>query len=92
MLKRSSKLIKHTIGRGRGAVTQVTSRSMMFKSLLLSRKKYLQQVQLTFSELLPEANKFPEPLIFPSLERELLTFEIDILYRAGASPPGRKSS
>jgi Primase C terminal 1 (PriCT-1) len=92
VLKRSSKLIKHTIGRGRGAVTKLTSRSMMFKSLLLSRKKYLQQVQLTFSELLPEAKQFPEPLIFPSLEKELITLEIDILYRSGASPPGRKSS
>ena len=36
VLKRSSKLIKHTIGRGRGAVTQLASRAMMFKSLLLS--------------------------------------------------------
>ena len=92
VLKRSSKLIKHTIGRGRGAVTQLASRSMMFKSLLVSRKKYLQQVQLTFTELLPEAKKSPEELIFPSLETELITFELDILYRSGASPPGRKSS
>ena len=92
VLKRSSKLIKHTIGRGRGAVTRLASRSMMFKSLLLSRKKYLEQAQLTFTELLPEAKQFPETLTFPSLQRELLTFEIDILYRSGASPPGRKSS
>ena len=55
VLKRSSKLIKQTVGRGRGAVTQIASRSMMFKSLLVSRKKYLQQAQLTFAELLPEA-------------------------------------
>jgi hypothetical protein len=92
VLKRSSKLIKHTIGRGRGAVTQLASRSMMFKSLLVSRKKYLQQVQLTFTELLPEAKKSPEELIFPLLETELITVELDILYRSGASPPGRKSS
>ena len=92
VIKRSSKLIKHTIGRGRGAVTKLASRSMMFKSLLLSRKKYLEQTQLTFTELLPAAKPFPETLTFPSLQRELLTFEIDILYRSGASPPGRKSS
>ena len=65
---------------------------MMFKSLLLSRKKYLQQVQLTFTELLPETKKSTEELIFPLLETELITVELDILYRSGASPPGRKSS
>ena len=92
VLKRSSKLIKRTVGRGRGAVTQLTSRSMMFKSLLVSRQNYLQQVQLTFAELLPEAKQRPNTLIFPSLESELMTVELDILYRSGASPPGRKSS
>lgn len=92
VLKRSSKLIKRTVGRGRAAVTQLTSRSMMFKSLLLSRKKYLQQVQLTFTELLPEAKQLPETLIFPSLESELITFEMDLLYRPGDSPPERKTS
>ena len=71
VLKRSSKLIKHTIGRGRGAVTKLASRSMMFKSLLLSRKKYLEQAQLTFTELLPEAKQFPETLTFPSLAERI---------------------
>ena len=92
VLKRSSELIKCTVGRGRGAVTQLTSRFMMFKSLLVSRQNYLQQVQLTFAELLPEAKKRPSTLIFPSLESKLMTVELDILYRSGASPPGRKSS
>ena len=92
VVKRSSKLIKKTVGRGRGAITQITSQSMMFKSLLLSRKKRLQQVQLTFAELLPEINVIPKTLVFPALTQELITHEIDILYRPGASPPIGKPS
>ena len=91
VLKRSSKLIKRTVGRGRGAVTKLASRSMMFRSLLQLRKKRLQQAQLTFAELLPEPNEFARTLKLPALDTELLINELDILYRAGASPPVRKS-
>lgn len=90
VLKRSGKLIKRTVGRGRGAVTKLTSRSMMFRSLLQLRKKRLQQAQLTFAELLPEPNEFARTLKLPALDTELLIYELDILYRAGASPPVRK--
>ncbi|MGM0878407.1 MAG: primase C-terminal domain-containing protein [Bacillota bacterium] len=92
VLKRSSKLIKRTIGRGRGAVTKLASRSMLFRSLLLLRKKRIQKAQLTFAELLPEPNVFPGPLYLPALDTELFMYELDILYGSGASPPVKKSS
>lgn len=89
VLKRSSKLIKHTIGRGRGAVTKLSSRSMLFRSLLHNRKKKIQHAQLSFSELLPNPYQFPNgsPLVFPTLESQLISYEVEILYRAGSSPP-----
>ncbi|MEH7375674.1 primase C-terminal domain-containing protein [Neobacillus drentensis] len=90
--KQSSKLKKHTIGRGRGAVTKITSRSMLFRNLLQLRKNYIRQTQLTFAELLPEPNRFPVALQFPTLETQLLTHEVDILYRSGSSPPNKMTS
>jgi hypothetical protein len=87
--KQSSQLKKYTIGRGRGAVTKLASRSMLFRSLLLLRKNHIRQAQLTFSELLPEPNQFTAALQFPTLETQLLMHEVDILYRSGASPPGK---
>jgi lambda repressor-like predicted transcriptional regulator len=92
VLKRSSKLIKRTIGRGRGAVTKLASRSMLFKSLLLLRKKHIQHAQITFIELLPKHNTFASKLYFPALDTELYNYELDILYGSGASPPIRRSS
>lgn len=41
VLNRSSRLIKRTVGRGRAAVTKLSSRSMLFKGLLNMRKKQL---------------------------------------------------
>lgn len=90
--KQSNKLKKYTIGRGRGAVTRLACKSMLLKSMLMLRKKQIQQVQLTFAELLPEPNQFMEPLSFPKLENELRNYEEDILYRSGSSPPDRKTS
>ena len=92
VLKRSSKLIKRTVGRGRGAVTKLASRSMLFKSLLLFRKEHIQHAQLTLPKLLPEPNVHNLPLYFPALDTELLSYELDILYGSGASPPVKKSS
>jgi hypothetical protein len=92
VIKRSSKLIKRTIGRGRGAVTKLASRSMLFKSLLLLRKKRIQHTQITLVELLPNYKTNSRKLYFPTLEAELLHYELDILYRPGESPPVRRSS
>jgi hypothetical protein len=90
--KQSSKLKKHTIGRGRGAVTKLANRSMLFRNLLLLRENHIRQTQLTFAELLPEPNRVPVALHFPTLETQLLTHEVDILYRSGASPPNKMTS
>ncbi|WP_394237486.1 primase C-terminal domain-containing protein [Niallia oryzisoli] len=92
VLKRSNKIIKRTVGRGRAAVTKVASRSMLFKRLLLLRKNQIKQAQLTFDELLPELNESFRTLEIPFLEAELLLHEVDLLYRAGASPPYRMTS
>ncbi|MGG1400267.1 primase C-terminal domain-containing protein [Bacillus salipaludis] len=92
VFKQSSKLKKHTIGRGRGAVTKIASRSMLFKNLLFLRKKYIQHSQMTFAELLPELNQNIAVLEFPTLESALFTHEVDILYRSGASPPKKMTS
>ncbi|TDK58155.1 plasmid replication protein [Bacillus salipaludis] len=92
VFKQSSKLKKHTIGRGRGAVTKIASRSMLFKNLLFLRKKYIQHTQMTFAELLPELNQNIAVLEFPTLESALFTYEVDILYRSGASPPMKMTS
>jgi hypothetical protein len=92
VIKRSNKIIKRTIGRGRGAVTKLASRSMLFKSLLVLRKKRIQHTQITLVELLPNYKTNSRKLYFPTLEAELLHYELDILYRPGASPPVRRSS
>ena len=87
VLKRSNKIIKRTIGRGRSAVTKVASRTILFKRLLFLRKNQIKQAQLTFAELLPELNGLFQTLEIPSLEKELILNEIDLLYSQGTSPP-----
>jgi hypothetical protein len=89
VLKRSTKLIKRTIGRGRNAVTMLASRSMLFQSFLHNRKKRLHLAQMTFSKLFPSNGQFINTLDVPYLEEALITYEIDLLYRSGASPPSR---
>lgn len=51
VVKRSSRLIKQTVGRGRAAVTKLSSRSMLFKGLLHMRKKQLNLNQSTAASL-----------------------------------------
>jgi len=87
VLKRSKKVIKRTVGRGRAAVTKLASRSMLFKNLLLLRKNKIKQAQLSFAELLPEINGLFRTLDIPGLEAELLIHEVDLLYDPGYSPP-----
>lgn len=89
VLKRSQKIIKRTVGRGRAAVTKVASRSMLFKNLVLLRKNQIKQAQLTFAELLPVLNCLFRTLEIPSLGAEFLSNEIDLLYEHWNSPPGR---
>ena len=86
VIKRSERIIKRTIGRGRNAVTMVASRSVLFKSLLQERKKRIQHAQMTFVEMLPTPNQYTSELDIPTLVDELLLYEMDILYRSGASP------
>ena len=88
--KQSTKLKKYTIGRGRGAVTKLASRSMLFRTMLMLRKNQVRQAQLTFAELLPVPKPFIAALPFPTLETELLNYEVDILYQSRSSPPTRK--
>jgi hypothetical protein len=89
VLKRSTKLIKRTIGRGRNAVTMLASRSMLFQSFLHNRKKRLHLAQVTFSKLFPSNGQFINTLDVPYLEEALITYEIDLLYRSGTSPPSQ---
>lgn len=89
VLKRSNKIIKRTVGRGRAAVTKLASRSMLFKNLLLLRKNKIKQAQLSFVELMPELNGGFRTLDIPALETELLIHEVDLLYGPGYSPPDK---
>lgn len=92
VLKRSSKLIKRTVGRGRNAVTKITSRSMLFKSLLLARRERVQLAQLSFAQLLPSSREVISEEDLPSIQSELLTQEVDLIYRSGASQPVKMTS
>jgi hypothetical protein len=92
VIKRSERIIKRTIGRGRYAVTMVASRSVLFKSLLQERKKRIQHAQMTFAELLPQTNQYICELDIPTLVDELLLYEMDILYRSGSSPGVKRIS
>lgn len=91
VLKRSKNIVKRTTGRGRGAVTQISSRSMLFRHLLHLRRKQIQHAQLSFAQLLPKPYPFPagNPLEFPALDT-ILHVEMDTLFRSG-SPPASMS-
>lgn len=87
VLKRSKKIIKRTVGRGRAARTKIASRSMLFKNLLLLRENKIKQAQISFAELLPEINGLFRTLEIPALDVELLIHDADLLYDPGKSPP-----
>ncbi|MCA1037478.1 primase C-terminal domain-containing protein [Bacillus infantis] len=90
VIKRSKSIVKRTSGRGRGAITKISSRSMIFKYLLHLRRKQIQQAQLSFAELLPNPYHFPagKPLEFPALD-SLLHAEMDKLLRSESQPLSR---
>lgn len=92
VLKRSNKIIKQTIGRGRKAVTKLTSKSMLFKHLLFLRQKQIKQAQLTFAKLLPDLKGSFQTLEIPSLEDILLIHKVDLFTQPGTSPPHRLTS
>ncbi|MCM3032905.1 primase C-terminal domain-containing protein [Niallia sp. MER 6] len=89
VLKRSSKLVKKTIGRGRSAITMITTKAMLFRNLLHNRQQYIKQAQLSFSELLPESDVVIHSFDIPYLDEVIITQEIDLIYRGGASPPDK---
>lgn len=89
VFKRSNKLVKKTIGRGRSAISMFTTKTMLFRSLLHNRQQYIKKAQITFSELLPNDEQIIELMDIPFLEEALITYEIDLIYRAGASPPDK---
>ncbi|WP_176527977.1 primase C-terminal domain-containing protein [Bacillus sp. AFS077874] len=91
VFKRSSKLKKYVIGQGRGAITKLASRSILFKRLLLLRKEQVRNAQITFAELFPELNLFKHQLVSPFVEAKLLWDELDLIYRAGTSPPAQNT-
>lgn len=94
VVKRSNKLIKYTVGRGRNAMTKLTSRSLLFRNILVKRKQKIQHAQLTFAELLPDLDQLPHKreLSFPALNQLLKVFEVNHFYQTGASPPIQQSS
>ncbi|SFD60256.1 primase C-terminal domain-containing protein [Bacillus sp. UNCCL81] len=51
VLKRSSKLIKRTIGKGRNAVTILTSEMMLVRQIIHKRKTANKSIQMIFSEI-----------------------------------------
>lgn len=92
VLKRSSKIIKHTIGRGRGAITKWTTRYMLFKSLLQLRKKRVQQAQLAFAEIWNDSQSVTFDEITTNSFFEQVVDELTLIYQRGLSPPGERIS
>jgi Primase C terminal 1 (PriCT-1) len=90
VLKRSRKLVKQTKGRGRGAVTYLASRSVIFKSLLVSRKRQVQKKQLTFVNMF---NREEKQLmnILPFGEEQNI-FDATSHFTSNAPPPRIRSS
>ncbi|MBM7554420.1 primase C-terminal domain-containing protein [Thalassobacillus pellis] len=92
VLKRSNQLRKQTVGKGRGAVTTWTSRSLLLQHWLHLRKQQQQDQQLQWEDLLalfPEGQSLSQAKAVTDL---LPLAEMDDLYRAGSSPPKRNTS
>lgn len=86
VLKRTNKLVKRVVGRGRNATTLLASKSMLFRSVLLSRKKYIEQLQLSFAELLPENNRVLSYDDFPDYE-DLIMMYLNSLTKGSRAAP-----
>ncbi|MBH0175677.1 primase C-terminal domain-containing protein [Fictibacillus sp. 23RED33] len=90
VLKRSRKIVKKTKGRGRGAVTYLASKSVIFKSLLVSRKRQGQKAQLTFVNMF---NKEEKQIIniLPFGDEQYIS-DMTTLFSSKTSPPRIRSS
>lgn len=87
VLKRSTKLIKRTLGRGRNSVSMIANRSILFRSLLQKRNEKVRQAQMTFSQLLPKSDQVIGIFDFPDIVEELSIHELEFLQGSGVSPP-----
>jgi Primase C terminal 1 (PriCT-1) len=90
VLKRSRKLVKQTKGRGRSAVTYLASRSVLFKSLLVSRKRQVQKAQLSFVNIF---NKEERQIInIRPFGDEQYVSDVISPFSSNTSPPRIRSS
>lgn len=76
VLKRSGKLVKRVVGSGRNAITMLTTRIMLFKSLLRQRKQRLQHSQITFGTVVSfEEIKLAHTINLPDLDAAIQQLE-----------------
>ena len=59
VFKQSQKLYRKTKGKGRAAVTSITTKSMLFNHLIAVRKKGVKMVHRLFAEIFPPPKKWP---------------------------------
>ncbi|MDP4084710.1 MAG: primase C-terminal domain-containing protein [Bacillota bacterium] len=92
VLKRSNRLIKQVVGSGRNASTMLTTKMMLFRSLLHQRKLQIKHSQMTFQAFLCEEYQLPAPFLLPNLDAAIKEIEGVIfgsVERNGTSPPIR---
>lgn len=87
VFKRSKKIYKRTVGRGRAAITMIATRSMLIKSIL-QQKKQDKKLQMSFS---PSTGtlKDNEGYYIPSLDELLRAHNIDLFIQSRAGPPNK---
>lgn len=84
LIKKSRKIVKRTVGKGRAAYTQITTQSMLMNHILLLRKNNKKQENY-FDELAPYIT-IAKPSI-QLLQKEKWLKEVESLDLSGASPP-----
>ena len=87
VLKRSTKLIKRTVGRGRNSISMIANRSILFRWVLQKRKRKVQHAQMTFSQALPDVEQNMDALEVFEIEEDLYVDELEFIHQLGASPP-----
>ena len=87
VLKRSTKLIKRTVGRGRNSISMIANRSILFRWVLQKRKRKVQHAQMTFSQVLPDVEQNMDTLEVFEIEEALYVDELEFIHQLGASPP-----
>ena len=86
VLKRSTKLIKRTVGRGRNSISMIANRSILFRWVLQKRKRKVQHAQMTFSQVLPDVEQNMDTLEVFEIEEALYVDELEFIHQLGASP------